>query len=680
MNPIRRERISIRWTIVVAIATIGCSAAAPQGAPTASQLTDPGPVWAGLADTTAFRDRMERHLTAADEALAALHAVEGPRTVGNTIVHYKMAESQLKNAGRLADLALNTHPDAGFRAHAQAWAGRIAEREAALGGDPAIHEVLAAVDLSEAEPGIRYIVERDLDAFRRNGIDRPPEIRERVAALRAQITALGHRFGNNIFSDRETLRLHPDSFAGMPDDWLAAHPPDANGLVTVEVTAANAMPLATFAKRPSTREAAFRAQLMAGYPANIPLVDSIRALRHELATLLGYPSWAAYAAAPMMAESPERIRRFLAEADEASAEATRREVAEMIARRRIEQPTAAAIDAPSFLYWQNEVLREAYAFDEQVMRQYLPYSRVRDGVLAVFARMFELEFRAAPETPVWSPDVEAYEVWEEGALIGRFYLDMHPREGKFGHFAQFDLRLGGGTLPELALLCNFPGGDEGDPGLLQPGAMTTFFHEFGHLVHSLLHAQAAIVGDIEGDFIEAPSQLLEEWARDPQVLRSFARHYETDEPIPEDLIAAARRADGFGRASFARMSGLWPAVLLLDLHAAPPPEDPTSAIEARVTEAYVPFPMPDDFRLSTSLPHLNPHSSNYYTYLWSAVIARDLLTGFDRDDLLDPGTGRRYRDMVLAPTGTAPAAVLIERFLGRPFNADAWRAWLEEGG
>lgn len=638
-------------------------------------LTDPGPVWAGIDDTTSFRVRMERHVTAAEETLGELRSVEGSRTVDNTVIPFKNAEAQLKAAGWLATLTLNVHPDAAFRAHAQEWEGLIAERLAALRGDRGLYEALATVDLSAADPGLRYIVGRDLDEYRRNGIDRSADVRERVADLRARITALGTQYGNNIYNASDTLQLSREAFEGMPEDWLAAYSPDADGLLTVELTAATTLPILVFAERQSTRQAAFRAQNSAGNPENLPVIDSIRSLRHELATELGYPSWAAYAAEPMMAGSSERIRQFLDEVDAALSGAVRREIAELLARRRIEEPDADSIDVPSLLYWQNKVKQEAYAFDEQVMREYLPYDRVRDGILATFERMFELDFRPAPGIPVWSPDVEPYEVWEDGKLIGRFYLDMHPREGKFGDFAAFEIRLGGGALPEMALLCSFPGGREGDPGLLQPMAMTTFFHEFGHLVHFLLYGQSPIVGDIELDFIEAPSQLLEEWARDPDVLRSFARHYETGEPIPEELVAAYRRAEAYGRASlFSPTLSL--STLSLELHEAPPADDPTAAVEARAI-ARIPFEMPDGFRMSTSFPHLNPYSSNYYTYLWSAVIARDLLTEFDRADLLDPTVGRRYRDLILAPMGTAPTSDLIERFLGRPFNADAWRAWLE---
>ena len=659
-------RLSYPILLAAALGFAPASAAQP--------LSDPGPVWAGLSDTAAFGVRMEWHLAAAEEALAALRAVEGPRTVENTVVPYKTAENQLDLAGDLAGLTLNTHPDAGFRAYAQAWQGRIGDREAALGGDPALYEALAAVDLADAEPGLRYVVERDLDRYRRNGIDRSPEVRERVGALRAQIQAVSTRFERNIFSNRDTLRVHPDSLAGMPEDWLAAHPPGDDGLVTAVITPDNAFLILTSAERQSAREAAFQALFMAAYPANVPVLDSLRSLRHELAALLGYDSWAAYAAEPMMAGSPERIRRFLDEVAEASSGVAERELAELVARRRVEQPWAEGIAFSSAHYWLARVKQEAYAFDAQVMREYLPYDRVRDGILASFAQMFELEFRSAPETPVWSPAVEPYEVWEDGALVGRIYLDMHPREGKFTLCGVSELRLGGGAVPEVALVCNFPGGTEGDPGLLQPFVMPGFFHEFGHLVHFLFQGRSPVMGTVEWDFIEAPSQLLEAWAGDPAVLRSFARHYETGEPIPEDMIAAYRRSEGFGSAFITGAFGLPPALLSLELHEAPPEESPTAAVEARAGAVSL-IEIPDG--ISASFPHLALYSSTFYTYLWSAVIASDLLTGFDRDHLLDPDIGRRYRDTVLAPAGTAPAAVLVERFLGRPFNADAWRAWLE---
>jgi len=397
-------------------------------------------------------------------------------------------------------------------------------------------------------------------------------------------------------------------------------------------------------------------------------------VRHDLATLLGYPSWAAYTAETMMAGTPARIRSFLAEVSEAASEVANRELAQLVERRRLEEPNATGIDAPSLLYWMGKVRQETHAFDEQRIRPYLSYAGVRDGVLATFARMFELEFRPAPATPVWSEDVEPYEVWEGGALVGRFYLDMHPREGKLTVCGVATQRMGGGTVPEVVLMCNLSGGSPGEPGLLRPDELRVFFHEFGHVIHFLFQGRSAAVGPVETDFLEAPSQLFEAWAFDPRVLRGFARHHETGEPIPDELIAQLHRVDGFGRALITRGLQLWPAVLALELHESPPDRESTAGIEARASAAGL-FEVPDGF--SAAFFHLNSYSSSYYTYLWSAVIAQDLLTGFDPDDLLDPTAARRYRDMILAPAGTAPAAVLVERFLGRPFNAGAWRAWLD---
>lgn len=646
-------------------------------APVIHAQADPGPVWAGINDTATFSTRMEQHLTAARAALDSLRAVPGRRTLANTVRPYLRADFELDQASARAGFAQNIHPDAAFREHARKWADRLTEHRAALGGDVALYQALAAVNLSDTDSALRYVIGRELERYRRNGIDRSPDVRARVAALRAQISAVGSRFEQNIFSDRDTLRLQADALAGVPAGLLAAYPPDTSGIHAIEVTMVNALPLLTMADRRSTREAVLHAYLLAGHPANLPLVDSLRALRHELATLLGYPSWAAYNTELNMAGTPQTVHRFLRDVSSAAGEVASRELARLVERRRLEEPDAADIDAASLLYWMSDLQKDEFALDDRQVQPYLSYSDVRDGVLATFARVFELQFRSAPTTPVWSDDAEAYEVWEQGALVGRFYLDMHPRDGKLTACGVSTQRMGGGAVPEVVLMCNLSAGRPGDSGLLRADELRLFFHEFGHVVHFLFQGRSEVQGSVETDFLEAPSQLFEAWATDPRVLRSFARHHETGEPMPEDLIVRLGRANEFGRALIVQGFQLWQAVLALELHEAPPVEDPTSAVEARVAAAGV-FPTPEG--ISAGMFHLSPYSSTVYTYLWSSVIAQDLLTGFNRADLLDPAAGRRYRDMVLAPAGTAPAAVLVERFLGRPFNTDAWRAWLEGGG
>jgi thimet oligopeptidase len=260
---------------------------------------------------------------------------------------------------------------------------------------------------------------------------------------------------------------------------------------------------------------------------------------------------------------------------------------------------------------------------------------------------------------------------------------MHPRPGKFGHAAHFRIRTGttDGALPESALVCNFAGGDPDEPGLMDHGEVETFLHEFGHLMHSLLARQRwnGVSGvRTEWDFVEAPSQMLEEWSWDPRVLAGFARHYETGEPIPGELVEQLDRATRFGRALDVRTQMSY-ARISLSLYDRPPAEVDTDSIVDAVTRMYQPIPPMPGTHMQASFGHLNGYSAFYYTYMWSLVIAKDLFSRFDRGDMLAAEPALRYRRLILERGGSAPAARLVEDFLGRPFSFDAWRRWLEDG-
>jgi thimet oligopeptidase len=318
------------------------------------------------------------------------------------------------------------------------------------------------------------------------------------------------------------------------------------------------------------------------------------------------------------------------------------------------------------------------------VRPYFPYERVKQGVLDLSARLFGVTFRRMADPPVWHRSVEGWEMLENDELVGRFYLDMHPRPGKFGHAAHFRIRTGtsAGALPESALVCNFPGATPGEPGLMDHGDVETFLHEFGHLMHSLLARQRwnGVSGvRTEWDFVEAPSQMLEEWSRDPTVLAGFARHHETGAPIPAALVRRLTRATRFGRALDVRTQMAY-ARISLSFYDRSPAEVDTDSIVDAVTRAYTPVPPVPGTHMQASFGHLNGYSAFYYTYMWSLVIAKDLFSRFDRSDLFAAEPARRYRRLILEPGGSAPAARLVEDFLARPFRFDAWRRWLEEEG
>jgi thimet oligopeptidase len=321
---------------------------------------------------------------------------------------------------------------------------------------------------------------------------------------------------------------------------------------------------------------------------------------------------------------------------------------------------------------------EDYAVDSQEVRRYFAYNNVRDGILALVEDMFGVDIEPWADAPRWHDSVEAYEMRESGSVIGRFFLDMHPRDGKYSHAAQFDIRLGlaGRAMPVGALICNFPGGGD----LMEHGDVETFLHEFGHLVHMIVSGSQSLVvtsqGDVEWDFIEVPSQLLEEWVWDYDTLRHFATDAE-GRAIPEDLVRKMNNARFFGEG-IATSTQLGYAAVSLGYYNRDPAGMNLDAYYREQFNRYAAIPAASGTRMYASFGHLDGYSAIYYTYQWSRAIALDLFTAFEAAGMRDTATFARYRTAVLAQGGAAPAASLIENFLGRPTNLDAYARRLRQ--
>jgi thimet oligopeptidase len=384
-----------------------------------------------------------------------------------------------------------------------------------------------------------------------------------------------------------------------------------------------------------------------------------------------------------MMGSARNMQAFLDDLDAATKAGAEREYGMILEFARAEQPGLEQIDAASRAYWVELYRRAAFDFDSQSVRPYFPYARVEKGVLATAEKLFQVRFRRVKDADVWHPAVSAWEVFDGGQKIGQFYLDMHPREGKDKWFSAHPLIPGirGEQLPEAALICNFPEPQEGNPGLLQYSDVVTYFHEFGHLMHALLGGQQAWAGvsgiATEGDFIEVPSQMLEEFFRDAKLLASFAHHYETEEPIPAGLVQRMNRAGAFGRADWVR-SQLFYTTYSLETHRLEPLEvDPDQLLHDLYTR-FLPYTWIDGNRMYASFTHLTGYSSNYYTYLYDKVIALDFFRQFAGGDLLEGPAAMKYRRMVLEPGGSVPAKEIVERFLGRGQSNEAFAEWVGE--
>jgi thimet oligopeptidase len=295
--------------------------------------------------------------------------------------------------------------------------------------------------------------------------------------------------------------------------------------------------------------------------------------------------------------------------------------------------------------------------------------------------MFGVTYKRIEGADVWDPSVELYEMRQDGNLIGRFFFDLHPRSDKYNHAANFPIIVGieGVQIPEGALVCNFPGGKPDDPGLMEQADVVTFFHEFGHLLHMMFgghqHWEPISGFGMEWDFVEAPSQMLEEWCWNTGVLQTFAKHYQTGAPIPADLVDRMRKADRFGRASRtaeqAFLSGL-----SLNYYNRPPKEVDTDRILVELYPKFSPYPRMDGTHFQASFGHLDNYSAIYYTYMWSLVIAKDMFSQFDKSNLLDSRPAIRYRDSILAPGGSRPAAKSVHEFLKRDYDFAAFDNWV----
>ena len=262
---------------------------------------------------------------------------------------------------------------------------------------------------------------------------------------------------------------------------------------------------------------------------------------------------------------------------------------------------------------------------------------------------------------------------------------MHPRDGKFSHAAQFTLQSGvkDRQVPEAVLVCNFPAPDENGVGLMEHDQVETFLHEFGHLIHTMFGGHQMWIDQsgiaTEWDFAEAPSQMLEEWALDPSTLQTFAKHYETGEPIPAELIAKLRASKEFGNGLYVRQQNFYTAISL-NCYDKDPSEVDLDAMVPELQAKYSPYSYVPGSHMYASFGHLEGYSAMYYTYMWSLVIAKDMFSKFNKDDMLNSEIATEYRRKVLEPGGTEDAAKLVENFLGRPYGFDSFALWLEGPG
>ena len=652
----------------------------------ADQAKDEEPMMAEIWKTVEqANETCDLNLKKAQEIRKRILAVEGKRTKENTLEPMNALLIKMDRILPMAELISNTHPEKAVRTAAEECEQKAKKYVSELKLDRDVYEALKGVEESELDSLAARFRSHLLRDYRRAGVDRDEATRKKLAEIQNEMVKLGQEFTRNIRDDKKSIRVSRKELAGMPEDFVNARAGGVKKGEKIEITTEypDFFPVQAYADDDGLRRRLYTIYLQRAYPVNEDILRRILKLRHEYATALGYSDWAQYNAEDKMVENRKVIADFIDKVAELAEPRMKADLKDILKRKRKDNPRAKQVQTWDRFYYVNKIREERYGVNPEEVRSYFPFESVKKGLLSLSEELFGVEFKRVENAEVWHPRVETYDVYEGNERIARFYLDLHPREGKYGHAALFPIYSGikNVQIPSSALVTNFPDPEKSEHALTEHNQVTVFFHEFGHLMHQLLSGRQRWVTQsgisCEWDFVEVPSQLYEEWSWDPEVLARFARHYKTGKPIPASLVENMRKADEFGKGIHV-MRQMFFAALSLRYHDRDPGKMNMMKEMLSVGKQYSPYPHIKGTATYASFGHLSGYSSMYYTYMWSLVISKDLFTRFQEAGLMDAKTSAEYRKAIIEPGGAVDASDMVEDFLGRPYSFDAFRAWLQQ--
>ena len=631
------------------------------------------PILTGAPSAAAINQRCTMFVSRSTAMRKALETSKGAPGVNTTLAAYDHLYQLLSDASGESTLYREVSPTAASRAAGEKCEVRIASELTKLNLSRPIYEHIKAIKAPADEPTKLY-VSRVLGAFERAGIALDAAGRAKAQALADGASKYSAEFEANIPKGQRTITASTAELDGLPQDFIDAHKPGADGKITLRTDYTDYIPVMTYAKSPALRERFYKEYQLRAYPQNDEALRNLINKRDDLAKLVGRPNYATLNFEDRMLDTPAKVQALMDEMAAATKPAAERDYAKKLAALQQLQPGATKLQPWDNAYVSALVQKQSYGYDRQEARKYFQYNNVRDGILRLTEDLFGVQIKPW-KTPAWDKLVESYEMYDHGKLIGRFYFDSHPRPGKYEHANSVPLRTGlAGQVPVGILVMNLPAGK----GLMEHNDVVTFLHEFGHLLHGMFGGQSprwAYQSGVatEWDFVEAPSQMLENWVYDYDTLKNFAVDA-SGKPIPRELVEKMNRARYFSLGmDDNRQLGLTNVSLQYYLGPAPA----VLGAAARAAQGkYDTLPPAPYSQFQDAFSHLGGYGAAYYTYRWSIVIADDMFTQFQKNGLRDPATAKRYRELVLAPGGTKPAGELVQDFLGRPISIDAYRAKL----
>lgn len=584
-----------------------------------------------------------------------------------------------------SSLVAAVHPDQKTRDCAEQFESKINTLATELSLSRRIFELFSRIDLSPLDEETHRFVKKTLEDFHRSGVDKDEITRGRIQSLSDELLLIGQNFSKNIRDDVRFIEVTPDKLAGLPQDYIDSHPVDPQtGMIKITTNYPDVNPFWKYAHDDESRRKLYIEFMNRASHTNREVLEIMLKKRYELAQLLGYTSWADYVAEDKMTGNSGAIENFISKLDLLTKDIAQKEYQELLECKKQKDPSAFAVEEWQRSYIGDTLRKQKFDFDSQTLRAYFEYHRVKTGLLEITSELYGIDYKKVNDAEIWHPDVEVYDVLEGERTLGRIYLDMHPRENKYNHAAQFPLKTGikDRQLPEGVLVCNFtdPSKAKDNIALLSYDEVNTFFHEFGHLLHYIFSGSHRWVSQsgltMEWDFVEAPSQFFEEWARDAEVLARFAKHFETGESIPRGLVEKMKASQKFGNGLFVRQQILYSS-LSLSYYLHDPKDIDTHEVMKQLQLQYSVFPHVEGTHFELSFGHLPDYSAAYYTYMWSLSISKDLLTPFKENGMMNKEMAMKYRREILERGGTQDSADQIRNFLGRDYTFDAFKNWLE---
>jgi oligopeptidase A len=536
----------------------------------------------------------------------------------------------------------------------------------------------------------RRFLRKEMESFRRLGADLAPADKARLEAIDVELTEITTRYAQNVLDATNAFEMvltSQEELAGLPESAVAAARESARrkGLEGWRFTLQepDRRAISTYLDNPAIRRQmyeAFTSRATSGAHDNRAHVARILQLRREKAALLGFANFADLVLDDRMAHTGEHALAFLDDLHQRTEARFREETAELAAfRRESEGPDAPPLAAWDIAYYAEKERKARFDFDEESLKPYFPLDKVVAGLYSLVKRLYGIDVEEETGVPVWDPAVRYFNIRDtNGQLLGGFYADWFPRENKRGGAWMDSLVTGGpgrsGWRPHLGLICgNLTPPIAGQPALLTHREVQTIFHEFGHLLHHLLsrvelRCQAGT--NVAWDFVELPSQIMENWCWEREALDLFARHHETGAPIPDELFARLTRARTF-RSATEQMRQLGLGTIDLAMHVRYDPARDGDVVEytRRLLEEYSPTALPECHAMVAGFTHLfaDPvgYGAGYYSYKWAEVLDADAFTRFKRDGIFSRAVGDAFRECILSKGDSADPAELYRQFMGR---------------